>query len=136
MEFLGIDEETQLYGVQRENGLSCKLINYQPMKTFFSIYSSYLDDIVINVYPKNLEKDGKNYCLFIIEEKPFDYTNKTEKEIFEHLLEKAENRNNIQVQKNEENFIKIWDSSEYYGIALVFNEKGELAAVESKIPIL
>lgn len=116
-----------------EDGLTCKLMNYQPVKTFFSIYSGYLDDTVINVYPKNFEKDGKNYCLFITEKKePFDYTNKTEKEIFEHLLKKAEKRDDIHIQENKKNFIEILDNCEDYGITLVFNEHGELATIESE----
>lgn len=58
MNFMGTDNENELYGVQMEDGLTCKLMNYQPVKTFFSIYSGYLDDTVINVYPKNFEKRG------------------------------------------------------------------------------
>lgn len=131
MDFMGTDNENELYGIKMEDGLPCKLKNYKPVREFFKTYSGYLDDIVVNVYPKNLKQDGKNYVLFITEkEEPFDYTNKTEKEIFEHLLKKAEKRNSIQVQENEENYIKIWDSSEYYGTALVFNEHGKLINIK------
>lgn len=133
MDFMGTDNKNELYGIKMEDGLPCKLKNYKPVREFFKTYSGYLDDIVINVYPKNLKQDGKNYVLFITEkEEPFDYTNKTEKEIFEHLLKKAEKRNSIQVQENEENYIKIWDSSEYYGTALVFNEHGKLINIKSE----
>lgn len=133
MDFIGTDNKNELYGIKMEDGLPCKLKNYKPVREFFKTYSGYLDDIVINVYPKNLKQDGKNYVLFITEkEEPFDYTNKTEKEIFEHLLKKAEKRNSIQVQENEENYIKIWDSSEYYGTALVFNEHGKLINIKSE----
>lgn len=131
--FIGIDDENQLYGVQMEDGLTCKPMNYQPMKIFFSIYSGYLNDIVINIYPKNFEKDGKNYCLFITEkEEPFDYMNKTEKEILEQIFKKAERRDDIHIQENRKDFIEILDSCEDNGIGLIFNEEGELSSVESE----
>lgn len=129
MNFIGTDDENQLYGVQRKNGPSCKPINYQPMKIFFSIYSGYLDDIVINVYPpKNFKKDGKNYCLFLTEE-PFD-SNKTEKEIFEYLFKKAEKRDDIHIQENRKDFIEILDRCEDNGIGLIFDEKGNLISIK------
>lgn len=71
MEFLGTNNENDFYGIQMEDGLRCKLKNYKPMKEFFEIYSGYLDDIVVNVYPKNRHEDGKNYCLFITEKEDF-----------------------------------------------------------------
>lgn len=67
MEFLGIDNENQLYGIKLDGGLSCSPRNYKPAKEFFKTYNGYLDDIVINVYPSDRHKDGKNYCLFITE---------------------------------------------------------------------
>lgn len=132
MNFIGTDDENQLYGVQRKNDPPCKPMNYQPMKIFFSIYSGYLDDIVINIYPpKNFEKDGKNYCLFITEkEKPFDYTDKTEKEILEHIFKKAEKRDNIHIQENRKDFLEIMDNYESEGVGLIFNEKGNLSQIE------
>lgn len=128
--FIGIDEETQLYGVQRKNGLRCKHENYMPMNEFFKIYSDYLDDIVINVYPHNFEKNGKNHCLFLTEE-PIN-SNKTEREIFEYLFKKAERRDDIHIQENRKDFIEILDRCEDNGISLIFDEKGNLVSVESE----
>lgn len=71
MEFLGTNNENDFYGIQMEDGLCCKLKNYKPMKEFFEIYSGYLDDVVINVYPKDHHEDGKNYYLFITPKKRF-----------------------------------------------------------------
>ena len=71
MEFLGTNNENDFYGIQMEDGLRCKLKNYKPMKEFFETYSGYLDDVVVNVYPKNRHEDGKNYCLFITEKEDF-----------------------------------------------------------------
>lgn len=128
MNFIGTDDENQLYGVQRKNGPSCKPMNYQPMEIFFSIYSGYLDDIVINVYPYNFEKNGKNHCLFLTEE-PIN-SNKTEKEIFEYLFKKAERRDNIHIQEIGKDFIEILDRYEDNGIGLVFDEKGNLISIK------
>lgn len=128
MNFIGTDDENQLYGVQRKNGPSCKPMNYQPMEIFFSIYSGYLDDIVINVYPYNFEKNGKNHCLFLTEE-PIN-SNKTEKEIFEYLFKKAERRDNIHIQEIGKDFIEILDRCEDNGIGLVFDEKGNLISIK------
>lgn len=133
MDFMGTDNENELYGIKMEDGLPCKLKNYKPVREFFKTYSGYLDDIVVNVYPKNLKQDGKNYVLFITEkEEPFDYTNKTEKEIFEYLLKKAEKRDDIHIQENKGSFIEILDNCEDYGVTFVFNEHGELATIESE----
>lgn len=128
MNFIGTDDENQLYGVQMEDGLTCKPMNYQPMKIFFSIYSSYLDDTVINIYPKNFEKDGKNYCLFITKkEELFDYVNKTEREILEHIFKKAEKRGVIDIINVKKNSIEILD---YTGdVDFIFDEKGNLIQV-------
>lgn len=128
MNFIGTDDENQLYGVQMEDGLTCKPMNYQPMKIFFSIYSGYLDDTVINIYPKNFEKDGKNYCLFITKkEELFDYMNKTEREILEHIFKKAEKRGVIDIINVKKNSIKILD---YTGdVDFIFDEKGNLIQV-------
>lgn len=126
--FIGTDDENQLYGVRRKNGPSCKPMNYQPMEIFFSIYSGYLDDIVIDVYPKNFEKNKKNYCLFITEE-PIS-SNKTEKEILEHIFKKAERRDDIHIQENGKDFIEILDRCEDNGISLIFDEKGNLVSIK------
>lgn len=128
MNFIGTDDENQLYGVQRKNGPSCKPMNYQPMEIFFSIYSGYLDDIVINVYPYNFEKNGKNHCLFLTEE-PIN-SNKTEKEIFEYLFKKAERRDDIHIQENGKDFIEILDRCEDNGISLIFDKKGNLVSIK------
>ena len=128
MNFIGTDDENQLYGVQRKNGSSCKPMNYQPMEIFFSIYSGYLDDIVINVYPYNFEKNGKNHCLFLTEE-PIN-SNKTEREIFEYLFKKAERRDDIHIQENGKDFIEILDRCEDNGISLIFDEKGNLVSIK------
>lgn len=128
MNFIGTDDENQLYGVQRKNGPSCKPMNYQPMEIFFSIYSGYLDDIVINVYPYNFEKNGKNHCLFLTEE-PIN-SNKTEREIFEYLFKKAERRDDIHIQEIGKDFIEILDRCEDNGIGLVFDEKGNLISIK------
>lgn len=128
MNFIGTDDENQLYGVQRKNGPSCKPMNYQPMEIFFSIYSGYLDDIVINVYPYNFEKNGKNHCLFLTEE-PIN-SNKTEREIFEYLFKKAERRDDIHIQENGKDFIEILDRCEDNGISLIFDEKGNLVSIK------
>lgn len=130
MNFIGTNDEKQLYGVQRKNGPSCKPMNYQPMKTFFSIYSDYLDDLVINVYPYNFEKNGKNHCLFLTEE-PIN-SNKTEREIFEYLFKKAERRDDIHIQEIGKDFIEILDSWEDNGngISFVFNEKGNFIGIK------
>lgn len=128
MEFIGTDDENQLYGVQRKNGPSCKPMNYQPMEIFFSIYSGYLDDIVINVYPYNFEKNGKNHCLFLTEE-PIN-SNKTEREIFEYLFKKAERRDDIHIQENGKDFIEILDRCEDNGISLIFDKKGNLVSIK------
>lgn len=133
MDFMGTNNKNEFYGVQMEGGLTCKLENYKPGREFFKTYSGYLDDTVINMYPKNFEKDGKNYCLFITEkEEPFDYTNKTEREILEHIFKKAERRDDIHIQENRKDFIEILDSCEDNGIGLIFNEKGELSSIESE----
>lgn len=128
MNFIGTDDENQLYGVQRKNGPSCKPMNYQPMEIFFSIYSGYLDDIVINVYPYNFEKNGKNHCLFLTEE-PIN-SNKTEREIFEYLFKKAERRDDIHIQENGKDFIEILDRCEDNGISLIFDKKGNLVSIK------
>ena len=128
MNFIGTDDENQLYGVQRKNGPSCKPMNYQPMEIFFSIYSGYLDDIVINVYPYNFEKNGKNHCLFLTEE-PIN-SNKTEREIFEYLFKKAERRDDIYIQENGKDFIEILDRCEDNGISLIFDKKGNLVSIK------
>lgn len=128
MSFIGTDDENQLYGVQRKNGPSCKPMNYQPMKIFFSIYSDYLDDLVINVYPYNFEKNGKNHCLFLTEE-PIN-SNKSEREIFEYLFKKAERRDDIHIQEIGKDFIEILDRCEDNGIGLVFDEKGNLISIK------
>lgn len=128
MNFIGTDDENQLYGVQRKNGPSCKPMNYQPMEIFFSIYSGYLDDIVINVYPYNFEKNGKNHCLFLTEE-PIN-SNKMEREIFEYLFKKAERRGDIHIQENRKDFLKIMNNQESEGVGLIFNEKGDLSQIE------
>lgn len=125
MNFIGTDDENQLYGVQRKNGPSCKPMNYQPMKIFFSIYSGYLDDIVINVYPYNFEKNGKNYCLFLTEES-FD-SNKTEKEIFEYLFKKAEKRGAINLISIKKYSIEISDYTR--NVDLIFDEKENLLQI-------
>lgn len=125
MNFIGTDDENQLYGVQRKNGSSCKPMNYQPMKIFFGIYSSYLDDIVINVYPYNFEKNEKNYCLFLTEE-PFD-SNKTEKEIFKYLFKKAEKRGAVDIINVKKDSIEILDCTG--DVNFIFDEKGNLIQV-------
>lgn len=131
MEFLGTNNENDFYGIQMEGGLTCKLENYKPAKEFFKTYFGYLDDIVINAYPKNFEKDGKNYCIFITEkEEPFDYTDKTEKEILEHIFKKAERRDDIHIQENRKDFIEILDRCEDNGISLIFDEKGNLVSIK------
>lgn len=130
MNFIGTDDENQLYGVQRKNGPSCKPMNYQPMEIFFSIYSGYLDDIVINVYPYNFEKNGKNHCLFLTEE-PIN-SNKTEREIFEYLFKKAERRGDIYIRETGKDFIEILDSwkDNDKGVNFVFNEKDNFIGIK------
>lgn len=125
MNFIGTDDENQLYGVQRKNGPSCKPMNYQPMKIFFSIYSGYLDDLVINVYPYNFKKNGKNHCLFLTEE-PIN-SNKSEKEIFEHLFKKAEKRGAIDIISVKKDSIEILDCTG--DVNFIFDEKGSLIQV-------
>lgn len=128
MEFLGTDNENNFYGIQMEGGLHCKLKNYKPMKEFFETYSGYLDDIVVNAYPKNCHEDGKNYCLFLTEE-PIN-SNKSEREIFEYLFKKAERRDDIHIQENRKDFIEISDRCEDNGIGLIFDKKGNLISVK------
>lgn len=84
-----------------------------------------MDDIVINVYPHNFEKNGKNYCLFLTEE-PID-SNKTEKEIFKHLFKKAEKRGAIHLINIKKYSIEI---SDYTGnVEFIFDEKENLLQI-------
>lgn len=129
----GNDDKNELYGIQREGDLRCQLVNYKPAKEFFEIYSDYLGETVLNVSSKKSKEDNKNYCLFIIEkEELFDYTDKTEREILEHIFKKAEKRDNIHIQENRKYFIKILDRCENSGIGLLFDEKGNFISVESE----
>ena len=124
----GNDNKNELYGIKREDDLRCQLVNYKPAKEFFETYSNYLDDIVLNVSSQKLKEDGKNYCLFIIEkEEPFDYTDKTEKEILEHIFKKAEKRGAINLISIKKYSIEI---SDYTGnVDLIFDEKENLLQI-------
>lgn len=58
-----------------------------------------------------------------------DYTNKTQKEIFEHLFKEAHFKGRVTIQENKPNCIKVSNFNEDTPIKLVFRNDGTLFTV-------
>ena len=65
-----------------------------------------------------------------MEEKTFDYTNKTEKEIIEYLLSKAKNSN--LVKRNDEKYIILKEDGVGVegSIEFIFDKAGNLTCID------
>lgn len=126
-----------LYGVMEENDDPNFIPDYIPWytkKEFLEKESNISNRIVVRFIPSflvmgELDKPQQHHHLFIIKKAPFDYTNKTQKEIFEHLFKEARFQGRVIIQENKPNYIEVSNFNEDTSIRLVFRNDGTLFTV-------
>lgn len=64
-----------------------------------------------------------------MEEKTFDYSNKTEREIFEYLFKRAELRKQVVIQEKQSDCLEVSNWAEDSSIKLIFGLNGKLLTI-------
>lgn len=59
------DVPNMKFGAKMQNGIYCR--NYLSPADFIKEYGGCLEEKCIEIFPRNFEKDGIWYCLFIYE---------------------------------------------------------------------
>lgn len=57
------DVPNMKFGIKMANGMSCR--NYLSPADFVEEYADWMEEKCTEIFPKNFEKDGIWYCLFI-----------------------------------------------------------------------
>ena len=129
--------KNNLYGVMEENDDPNFIPDYIPWytkKEFLEKESDNINKIVVRFIPSflimgELDKPQQRHHLFIIKKEPFDYINKTAKEIFEYLFKKARFQGRVIIQENQPNYVEVSNFNEDNFIRLVFKNDGTLFTV-------
>ena len=129
--------KNNLYGVMEENDDPNFIPDYIPWytkKEFLEKESDNINKIVVRFIPSflimgELDKPQQRHHLFIIKKEPFDYINKTDKEIFEYLFKKARFQGRVIIQENQPNYVEVSNFNEDNFIRLVFKNDGTLFTV-------